>query len=133
MTGLCMEYTRYISDIYFFPLVYTNLLLLQSICLVYEIFIVICLVYARYMASIYLVADAVEEDMTPCRQSHRKSHHRALSLLKFFLIHHPCTFYFAHVKVYCPFRHKERRKTVPFGSVQISHTVQRQGFCVVDT
>jgi hypothetical protein len=33
------------------------------------------------MTSIFLVVDAVEEDMAPCRQSHQQSHHRALSLL----------------------------------------------------
>ncbi len=52
------------------------------------------LLYSRYMTSIYLVAGAVEEDMAPCRQSHRQSHHR---------IHHPCTFYFCPCECALPF------------------------------
>ena len=75
MTGLCMVNTRYIPCIYFYPLVYT-----QYIPGIWH-FIGIYHVYTRYMTGIYRVADAVEEDMVPCRQSHRQSHHRALSLL----------------------------------------------------
>ncbi len=70
-----MVYTRYILDIYCFTLAYTKNI--PGICH----FVGIYQVYARYLTSIYLAAGAVEEDMAPCRQSHRQSPHRALSLL----------------------------------------------------
>ena len=60
-----MVTTRYIPDIYFFPLVYTKNI--PGIC-----HVGIYQVYTRYITSIYLAAGAVEEDMAPCRQSHRQ-------------------------------------------------------------
>jgi hypothetical protein len=44
-------------------------------------------------------------------------------------------FTFAHVSVHRPFRHKERRETPFFARIAhkvLTHTVQRQGICVVD-
>jgi hypothetical protein len=52
-----------------------------GINLLYDIFIVIYQVFARYMINIFLVVGAVEPtvevDMDPCSQSHQQWHHRA--------------------------------------------------------
>ena len=109
MKGLCMIYTRYIPDIYFFPLVYIKHI--PGIWHFYRHIPGICQVYDRYIYTWWLMlwrrtwshaARATGNHITgPCHYCYS---------FRFTTFAH---FTFAHVNVYCPFRHKERRKT-PF-------------------
>ena len=109
-----MVYACFLPGIY---LIYTIFHYnISSIYLVYDIFIGIYQVFTRYMPSIYQVytwwlvlwrrtwphaARATSNHITCCHY---------WDSFRFTTFAH---FTFAHMNVYCPFRHKERRKT-PF-------------------
>jgi hypothetical protein len=128
MKGICMLYTRYMHVIY---LIYTFSISIYQAYTWYMTFwhlLGIWQVYTRWLVlwrwTWPHAARATSNHITgPCHYCNS---------FRFTTFAH---FTFAHVSVHRPFRHKERRETPFFARIAhkvLTHTVQRQGICVVD-